>query len=162
MCSESHLAMPWAVRRAPCKGTITQRHDFVLPILGDLVKEIGFEWGTSSQGCGFPSTVAPAVPNQGQCRLQGDKKTQRYCPLTRRQGQFLGINITIWNACADSHRQSEMAAMAPNAPAYVTQPAEPPSIQSTAACVLPVASSARQQLSVPMRGGVRNLKSLVS
>ena len=49
--------------------------DFILPILGALVKEAGFEWGTSSQGCGFPSITTPAAPIQGQGCLQGDKKT---------------------------------------------------------------------------------------
>ena len=57
------------------KGIITQRHDPTLPILRAPVKEIGFDWGTSSQGCGFPSIAIPAAPNKGQGRLQGDKKT---------------------------------------------------------------------------------------
>ena len=106
------------------KGTITQRHDLILPILGALVKEIGFEWDTSSQGCGFPSIVIPAVPNQGQGRLQGDKKLDGIAHWLADKAKTWGIDITVWHACADSHRQSEMAAMGPNAPAYVTRLAE--------------------------------------
>ena len=57
------------------KGTITQRHDLVLPILGAPVKEAGLEWGAWIQPeLRLSSSVAPAVPNQGQGRLQGEPK----------------------------------------------------------------------------------------
>ena len=49
------------------KGTIAQYHDLILPILGALVKESGFEWDTSSQSC----CASCAKPRPG---LQATKK----------------------------------------------------------------------------------------
>ena len=87
------------------------------------VKEAGFEWDTPSQSCGFPSIATPAVPNQGQDRLQGDKKLDGIAHWPADKAKSWGIDITVWYACADPHRRSEMAAMGPNAPAYVRNPA---------------------------------------
>ena len=87
--------MPWAARRAPRAQSRAQRQDLILPILGALVKGISFEWGTPSQGCGFPSIVIPAVPNQGQGCLQGDKKLDGIAHWLADKAKSGGIDITV-------------------------------------------------------------------
>ena len=104
------------------------------------------------------SIVIPAVPNQGQGRLQGDKKLDGIAHWLADKAKTWGIDITAWHACADSHRQSEMAAMGPNAPACQhTSPAwqNLQNMQSTVACALLVAFSTCQLPSTPMGAGAR-------
>ena len=87
------------------------------------------EWGTSGQGCGFPQNP-PSQPCQTKARAASKaiKKLNgiAHWLADKAKGKSWGIRVDTkaWYVCADSHRQSEVAAMDPNAPAYVTWLAE--------------------------------------
>ena len=109
------------VLSCPCtKGTKKQRHDLLLPILEALFKQLGYEWDTSSDGCGF-SDVIQAVPGQGSGRLQGDKKLDAVAHWMADRTKSWGIDVTVYHACAESARKTEAAC---RTDAHITRQAE--------------------------------------
>ena len=105
----------------PCtKGTKKQRHDLLLPILEALFKQLGYEWDTSSDGCGF-SDVIQAAPGQGSGRLQGDKKLDAVAHWMADRTKSWGIDVTVHYARADSARKTKAAC---RTDVYITRQAE--------------------------------------
>ena len=73
-----------------------------------MARGAGFDWGFC-----FPTTAAPAAPNQGQGCLQGTQKNSTAFPtgLISGKGMSLGIDLEAWHASTSPNWHSEMAAM---------------------------------------------------
>ena len=105
------------------KRTITQSNDLILPILGAL--NCQGDWlrvGHIQRGLRLPQHSHPscAKPRPGPPPRRPKNSTASPSGSQTIKAKSWDINITVWNACTDSHQQSEMAAMGPNALAYVT------------------------------------------
>ena len=96
-----------------------KRHNLILPILQDFFTELGYEWDTSSAGCGF-SNVIQSVPGQGSGRLPGDLKLDAVAHWLADKAQSLGVDVTVWHACAE-HSRVERATKQKS---YITNQAE--------------------------------------
>jgi hypothetical protein len=104
------------------RGMKLKRHNLILPILSTFFTEQGYEWDTSSDGCGF-SNVIQSIPGQGSGRLPGDKKLDAVAHWLPDKSKSLGIDVTIYHACAPS-ATCEQAAALPDSPSYITRQAE--------------------------------------
>ena len=111
---------------------------------------------------GFPSTIIRLGLCQTKARAasKATKKLSSMAHWLTDKAESWGVDITIWHACADSHQQSEMAAMGPNAPAYITQLAESTkhakySGLCTAHAWQPAPASCLEHLCQAMGAGVR-------
>ena len=101
------------------QGTKLDRHNLLLPILGQFCQKVGYEWDTRPEMLSFPQVIdvlgAPCQP--GRLRLDA---LAHYKPDSR---DSFGVDVTVWHSGA-STAECEPAATGPNAKVYITNRAE--------------------------------------